>query len=311
MADSAPVAGKQARGEAVAPPAAGRCLSPWRLAGLGAGLLAVAVLGAPAWAGWVELALGDGFHSHLVLIPVAAGYLLVVERESLVWDLRSSWAIAAGLLAAGGAALGWSAGHPLGPVDRLAVELGVLVGCLWACGFAAFGWRWMNSARFPLLFMVFMIPLPDAAVAHLEGALVSGSAWAAEVHFRVAGVPVFRTGELLELPGITLRVADACSGLRSTWVLFITILIGHLLLRGRPGRFLVVLAVAPLGILRNAARILVIGWLCVNLGPEMIHSWIHRHGGPLFFGASLVPLLAIAWWLHRRDPANKNPPVPR
>jgi hypothetical protein len=62
----------------------------------------------------------------------------------------------------------------------------------------------------------------------------------------------------------------------------------------------------PLGILRNSLRIFVIGWLCVTYGPDMINSWIHRHGGPLFFAASLIPLFAMAWWL-RRSEAEKFP----
>ena len=53
--------------------------------------------------------------------------------------------------------------------------------------------------------------------------------------------------------------------------------------------FALVAFVIPLAILRNGFRILVIGLLCVNVGPQMIHSLIHRRGGPLFFMLSLIP----------------------
>jgi exosortase len=152
-----------------------------------------------------------------------------------------------------------------------------------------------------------MIPLPDAAVGFLEQILIAGSAWLAEWVFRVGGVPVFRSGQVLEIPGITLRVAEACSGIRSTWVLFITsLLVGHLFLPAGLGRAAIVALVVPLGVLRNALRIFVIGWLCVNYGSEMIDSWIHRHGGPLFFAASLIPLFALACWLRRPIVANRR-----
>jgi len=36
-------------------------------------------------------------------------------------------------------------------------------------------------------------------------------------------------------------------------------------------------------------------------GPQMIHSWIHRRGGPLFFVISLVPLLLVLWLLRKGD----------
>ena len=59
--------------------------------------------------------------------------------------------------------------------------------------------------------------------------------------------------------------------------------------------------VIPLGILRNGFRILVIGLLCVHVGPHMIDSPIHHQGGPFFFALSLVPLFLLLWWLRRQE----------
>ena len=65
--------------------------------------------------------------------------------------------------------------------------------------------------------------------------------------------------------------------------------------------------VIPLAILRNGFRILVIGLLCVNIGPQMIHSLIHRRGGPLFFVLSLIPFFLVLWWLRKRDVRAQQP----
>jgi len=62
-----------------------------------------------------------------------------------------------------------------------------------------------------------------------------------------------------------------------------------------------VVAVIPLGLLRNGFRILVISLLCVHIGPEMINSLIHRRGGPIFFVASLIPLFVVLWWLRHGE----------
>jgi len=59
--------------------------------------------------------------------------------------------------------------------------------------------------------------------------------------------------------------------------------------------------VIPLGILRNGFRILVIGMLCVFVGPHMIDSPIHHRGGPLFFALSLVPLFILLWWFWHQE----------
>ncbi len=101
---------------------------------------------------------------------------------------------------------------------------------------------------------------------------------------------------------MTLKVAKECSGIRSSWVLFISsLLMSHLFLRTRWRRIVLVAFVIPLGILRNGFRILVIGLLCVYVGPYMIDSSIHHRGGPLFFALSLIPLFILLWWLWHQE----------
>jgi len=69
-----------------------------------------------------------------------------------------------------------------------------------------------------------------------------------------------------------------------------------------------IVAVIPLGILRNGFRIMVIGWLCVRFGPGMINTPIHHQGGPLFFALSLIPFGVLLWLLRRREPAARVTP---
>jgi exosortase/archaeosortase family protein len=147
-----------------------------------------------------------------------------------------------------------------------------------------------------------MVPLPDAAADWLEKASVVASAEAAALFFGLTGTPLVRHGTVFELPGIVLRVGQECSGIRSSWVLFITsLLASHMFLKSPWRRLVLVAFVIPLGILRNGFRILVIGLLCVHVGPEMIDSPIHHRGGPIFFALSLVPLFLVAWWLWRGE----------
>jgi len=62
-------------------------------------------------------------------------------------------------------------------------------------------------------------------------------------------------------------------------------------------------------LLRNGFRILVISWLCVEIGPHMIESFIHHRGGPIFFGLSLIPLFAILWFLRRGEIRREKKPA--
>jgi len=166
----------------------------------------------------------------------------------------------------------------------------------------------MAARAFPFAFLVFMVPLPDTIVDWLEKASMLASAEAADLYFGVVGTPRVRQGTVFELPGIVLRVAQECSGIRSSWVLFITsLLASHVFLRTKWRRIMLVAFVIPLGIMRNGFRVLVIGLLCVHLGPHMVHSPIHHKGGPLFFALSLVPLTLLLWWLRRQE-RRLNPP---
>jgi exosortase C (VPDSG-CTERM-specific) len=243
-------------------------------------------------------------HSHILLVPFIAGYLLYVQRRPpLATDRRSI----GGTLLLGGigfaalaAGIGWR--ESLSANDHLALMALAFVSFVAAGGFLFLGSKWMAAAAFPVAFLIFMVPLPDAAVNWLEKASALASAEAAALYFAVAGTSLVRHRTVFELPGIVLEVGQECSGIRSSWVLFITsLLAAHLFLRTPWRRFVLVAFVIPLGILRNGFRILVIGLLCVHVGPHMIDSVIHRRGGPLFFALSLIPLFLLLWWLHHQE----------
>jgi exosortase C (VPDSG-CTERM-specific) len=186
--------------------------------------------------------------------------------------------------------------------DRLTLLTASFLCCLAAGGFFFFGRDWMRAAAFPLAYLIFMVPMPDAMADALETASKYASAEVANVLFHFSGTPILRAGLVFQLPNITIEVAQECSGIRSSWVLFITsILAANLFLKTRWRRFALVAFVIPLAILRNGFRIAVIGLLCVNAGPQMIHSAIHRRGGPVFFLLSLVPFLLLLWLLRKGE----------
>jgi exosortase C (VPDSG-CTERM-specific) len=243
-------------------------------------------------------------NSHILLVPFVAGYVLYAQRRSFPAAGGRSiggTALLGGIgLAALAAGIGWR--ESLSVNDHLALMALAFVVLIAAGGFLFLGPKWMAAAAFPFAFLIFMVPLPDAAVNWLERASAAASAEAAALFFNVAGTSLVRHGTVFELPGIVIEVGQECSGIRSSWVLFITsVLASHLFLK-TPWRQIVLVAfVIPLGVLRNGFRILIIGLLCVHVGPDMINSIIHHRGGPLFFALSLVPLFLLLWWLRRLE----------
>jgi exosortase len=151
---------------------------------------------------------------------------------------------------------------------------------------------------FAVAFLVFMVPMPTFLTHWLEVCLQHASAEAAAVLFAVTGTTVSRQGLTFQLTGVAVEVAEECSGIHSSLVLFITSVIGgHLLLRSNVSRVVLALAVVPLAIARNGFRIYVLAALASAVDPAIMQSPLHRRGGPLFFVMSLVPFLALLWIL--------------
>jgi exosortase C (VPDSG-CTERM-specific) len=246
----------------------------------------------------------SSLNSHIPLVPFVAGYLLYMQRKTLLTAYCSSIGGTVILSGIGVAALTAGIGlrGSLSVNDSLALMSLAYVSFVAAGGFLFLGSKWMAAAAFPVAFLIFMVPLPDAAVYWLETASVLASADVAALFFNMTGTPLLREGTIFALPTIVLRVAQECSGIHSSWVLFITsLLASHLFLKSPWRRIILVAFVIPLGIVRNGFRILVIGLLCVHVGPQMIDSIIHRRGGQVFFVLSLVPLFLLLSWLRRRE----------
>lgn len=247
-------------------------------------------------------------HSHILLIPFVFAYLVYIRRKELPRDSRRSIAGSVSLLAIG--AVAWAIPRlstMVSPSEHLALTMLAFVSFVAAGGFFFLGLEWMRALAFPFAFLIFLVPLPDRLIFLLETASQVASADAASFFFAVSGTPILRDGMLFQLPGMVIRVAQECSGIRSSLVLFITSLVAaHLFLVSPWRRLILVALVIPLGIIRNGFRILVIGLLCVHYGPQMIDSAVHRQGGPFFFALSLVPLFLLLWWLRRGDRKNAS-----
>jgi exosortase C (VPDSG-CTERM-specific) len=275
------------------------------------GLLALAFI-KPLFSLAVHAATSD-LHSHILLVPFISAYLIRLQSRELPREYISSPGLSAVPLAAGLAALAvaWSQraySSSLSDNDFLALMAFSFICLLAVVGFLFLGRKWMAAAAFPVAFLIFMVPLPDRAAEWLETASKLASTEVAGWLFTIAGVPVLRDGTLFQLPGVVFEVAQECSGIHSSWVLFIISLLASYLFLQSPWRRIVLVGlVIPLGFLRNGFRILVIGLLCVHGGPQMFNSYLHKQGGPVFFVLALFPLLILLWWLRKQEMGARNP----
>jgi exosortase len=165
----------------------------------------------------------------------------------------------------------------------------VVTGALW---FLA-GSRAMRTVAAPLAFLLIAIPLPELLVNAITLPLQLVASRVGEATLALAGVPVFRDGNLLELPSITLQVAEACSGLRSIVSLAA---IGLLLAWSEPSwprRAAIVISSLPVAILMNGLRIAATGVACEVWGPRAASGAWHTFSGWLTFLVSVLVLMQL------------------
>jgi exosortase C (VPDSG-CTERM-specific) len=260
-----------------------------------------------------RFALHSELYSHILLIPFVSLYLAWLKKNSTPPDSEPDRKLAALPLAAGLlSSVGFLALHSrlqLAPVDSLAWNTFSFFLLFIGAGCLCLGRQTLRALAFPLGFLIFLVPFPVIVRDAIESFLQHRSADAAELLFGLAGTPLLRHGVEFQLPGFSLQVAPECSGIRSTLVLFITSLVaGQLFLRSPWKRALFALAVIPLGILRNAFRIVTIGELCIHVDPSFIDSPIHHRGGPVFFAISMIPFLLLLYYLRKTDALKHQSP---
>lgn len=286
----------------------------WKMLAAPAGLTALlALCFSLPLCDWILFSADSEFYSYMPLMPLITGYLIWLRRAGLGANIHPSWGAAAAAAAAGLATLalyflarhrGWIPEE----ADYLAVMMLAFLLLLLAAGFASLGSATLSAIAFPLAMLLFMVPYPAMVNNGLEVFFQHTSAAAAHLFFNLAGTSCIQDGLNLNLPtDFGLRVAPECSGIHSSQVLLITsLLAGNLFLRSHWRRTLLALFIIPLAIVRNGFRIFVVGELCVHINHDMIHAWIHRHGGPVFFVLSLLPFFGLLVWLRKSESKAQN-----
>jgi exosortase len=252
----------------------------------------------------VHFAIANDNASHVVLIPFLSAWVLFYERKQIFrsssYDFPAACAplfLAIFLDAwAFWSAANWSLVHRL-TVYTLALVL------VWIAGFAFFFGRVaLNSRRFPFLFLLLTVPLPEFLSNHVIFFLQKASTELTAALFDLLSVPYLREGFVFHLAHVNIEVAHECSGIRSSMALFILgLLVGHFVLRAfwRQSAFLVFGIFVM--IVKNAVRIVTLTLLASYVDPQFLYGNLHREGGVVFFMLALLMLLPILWLFQRGE----------
>jgi exosortase len=244
---------------------------------------------APVILGLVQAWLNLPDAAHGILIAPVAGWL--AWRSGVVSDVRPArWTGAAiVVLAVVVNLLGRVAG--VETIPRAAFLLGIAGLTLWYAG-----WKQVFAWWLPFLLLALTIPLPESIIASLTLPLQEMAARMGASMLSWRHIPVLLAGNVIRLPGHTLFVSEACSGLRSlTALLSMAILVGALFLRYPVSRILMVALAVGLAIFVNGIRIFLTGFLVFFVDPKLGEGFMHITEGYLLFIVSLSILAALTW----------------
>jgi len=250
----------------------------------------------------VAIALGNEHFSHVVAIPVLTFYLLFLNRRAILTS--QAWSPTLGILVmASGAACYWHADGQDWTHDRLAAAILAFVVMCWGQFLFSFGVECFRKDLFPLMMLLFMVPLPPVLLDTIIVFLQRSSADTVDVLFSILGIRALRDGFTFELTNFIIFIEEECSGIRSFFALIITsLLAGNWLLRSWWARAALVAVVVPLAIIKNAFRIVGLSLLANAIDPAfLMDSALHRYGGIPLFALSCTMLVCIAWLLYKLE----------
>ena len=156
-----------------------------------------------------------------------------------------------------------------------------------------------------IVHLTFMLPLPQILYwrvsTYLQGISSEIGVW----FIKLAGIPVYLDGNIIDLGVYMLQVAEACSGLRYLFPMLSFSFVFAVLYRGPFWhKALLLLAAAPITVLMNSFRIGMIGVLVDSFGIGHAEGFLHAFEGWIIFVACVCILFGIAMLLQRvsRDP---------
>jgi exosortase len=234
--------------QAISPPdkaITSRSTVPWLL------VAAIIALFVPVYYEAATLWLSDDAYSHCIFIlPISLG-LLWMQREAIrqaplqptAWGLLP---LTLGLLL-----------ETVGYLFRIkSVAALALVPVVTGAILLLHGRALWKIARFSVYFLLCAVPLPGVLLSAPSAWIQRASSTGAATLMSALGYPLTQTGNIIEIPGLTLEVADVCSGFKKlTACVAFALLYGYFFPLSRTKRVLLVLASIPIALLANIIRV--------------------------------------------------------
>ena len=150
-----------------------------------------------------------------------------------------------------------------------------------------------RAIAFPLLFTAFALPIPLALTEHVHLLLRQLTTAAVAPVLSSLGVSLYAEETTIHLPNAWIQIADACSGFSTLYASLAFACLLAYFTSSTPRRLLVLTLAAPIAVLSNVLRMIVLLLLVVWQGAWVLDTFIHPLSGMLTFAMALPVLMWI------------------
>lgn len=160
---------------------------------------------------------------------------------------------------------------------------------------------------FPFFFMLFLVPLPGPVVSALTMPMKMAVSYVVEHILYSAGLPIARSGVILQIGQYQLLVADACAGLQTLLTLEALGLFYLNVVRHTSAfrNLALALLIIPISFTANVIRVIVLTLVTYYLGDAAGQGFLHGFAGMVLFVTALVLILSVdtmlQWFVRRRS----------
>lgn len=230
----------------------------------------------------------DSYFSHGYLIPLISAYLIYLKKDELKPIPFSSSCIGLGII------LIALAIHILGVAGDINSLSGFsMVMYIGGCSLYFLGSDFTKRIMFPILFLLFMCPIPDAMINVIALPSKSMATTLALKFIDLLGIPYIREGFRIHLPASTFIVGTPCNGMRSLIAFLALGVVSLAFIRTSFLKKVVFLAlIPPISIFLNATRIAILLWIANTYGQQAVspESYLHDGSGLVVFILGLAAL---------------------
>ena len=261
---------------------------------------AAVIFGAFLWAYWEPVIVdlwriwlrSDEYSSGL-LVPLIAGYILWIRRDSITACRinPSLWGLA-GFIGAQAFRL-FGLFYWYDSAERLSMVL-----TLASLVLLLFGWQLFRKVLPVLLFLFLMIPLPNSVQSAITLPLQSWATTSSVFCLEMLGYDIVRQGNVININGTVVAIAEACNGLRMLTAFFvISGLVVMIINRSIWEKIIIFVSSIPIGLICNTLRLTITSIALTVLSTEKWEQVFHDFGGLAMMPVAIGVIVFELWLL--------------